>query len=83
MDTDGIAAEIIFHNSFNGEPMPFADFGWPDPANPELARVGFQIYSRWERGEGEHVVAGICEDGGGVGEALGEHGDNLVELFET
>jgi predicted TIM-barrel fold metal-dependent hydrolase len=47
MDTDGIAAEIIFHNSFNGEPMPFADSGWPDPANPELARIGFQIYNRW------------------------------------
>lgn len=47
MDRDGIAAEIIFHNSFNGEPMPFDDIGWPEPDNPALAGVGFQIYNRW------------------------------------
>ncbi len=47
MDGDGCAAEVIFHNSFNGEPMPFMDPGWPDPDDPELATVGFQIYNRW------------------------------------
>ena len=47
MDRDGIAAEVIFHNSFNGEPMPFLDLGWPEFDNPELAGVGFQIYNRW------------------------------------
>lgn len=47
MDRDGIAAEVIFHNSFNGEPMPFMDLGWPELDNSELAGVGFQIYNRW------------------------------------
>ncbi|WP_419928808.1 amidohydrolase family protein [Candidatus Poriferisocius sp.] len=47
MNRDGIAAEVIFHNSFNGEPMPFLDLGWPEFDNPELAGVGFQIYNRW------------------------------------
>jgi predicted TIM-barrel fold metal-dependent hydrolase len=47
MDRDGVAAEIIFHGSFNGEMMPFQDRGWPDPDNPELAALGFQIYNRW------------------------------------
>ena len=47
MDRDGVAAEVIFHNSFNGEPMPFNDLGWPEFDNPELASVGFTIYNRW------------------------------------
>ena len=47
MDRDGIASEVIFHNSFNGEPMPFLDLGWPEFDNPELTGVGFQIYNRW------------------------------------
>ncbi len=47
MDRDGIAAEVIFHNSFNGEPIPFVDEGWPELDNPEMAGVGFQIYNRW------------------------------------
>ena len=47
MDRDGVAAEVIFHNSFNGQPMPFNDLGWPELDNPELAGVGFQIYNRW------------------------------------
>jgi predicted TIM-barrel fold metal-dependent hydrolase len=47
MDRDGIAAEIIFHGSFNGEPLPFQDRGWPNPENPELAALGFRIYNRW------------------------------------
>jgi predicted TIM-barrel fold metal-dependent hydrolase len=47
MDRDGVAAEIIFHGSFNGEPIPFQDSGWPNPDNPVLAAAGFQIYNRW------------------------------------
>ncbi len=38
---------MIFHNSFNGEPMPFNDLGWPELDNPELAATEFQIYNRW------------------------------------
>ena len=44
---DGSAAEVIFHNSFNGEPMRFIDPGWPDPDDPDLATLGLQIYNRW------------------------------------
>ncbi len=47
MDRDGIAAEVIFHNSFNGQPIPFDDQGWPQFDNPELAAAGFRIYNRW------------------------------------
>jgi predicted TIM-barrel fold metal-dependent hydrolase len=47
MDSDGVAAEVIFHNSFNGETIPFSDPGWPNPHNPELAAVGYKIYNRW------------------------------------
>jgi predicted TIM-barrel fold metal-dependent hydrolase len=47
MDSDGVAAELIFHDSFNGESFPLKDAGWPDPDNPELAAVGYQIYNRW------------------------------------
>ena len=47
MDSDGVAAELIFHDSFNGESFPLKDAGWPDPDNPELATVGYQIYNRW------------------------------------
>ncbi len=47
MDHDGVAAELIFHDSFNGESFPFRDAGWPDPDDPELAALGYQIYNRW------------------------------------
>jgi predicted TIM-barrel fold metal-dependent hydrolase len=47
MDRDGVAAEVIFHGSFNGEILPFQDAGWPNPDDPERAAVGFQIYNRW------------------------------------
>jgi predicted TIM-barrel fold metal-dependent hydrolase len=47
MDADGVAAEVIFHNSFNGEPLPLQDRGWPNPDHPELAADGFRIYNRW------------------------------------
>ena len=47
MDADGVAAEVIYHQSFNGEPIPFQDGGWPNPDHPELATLGFRIYNRW------------------------------------
>ncbi len=55
MDRDGIAAEVIFHGSQNGQPFPFVD----DPLSTfksrldgdthhlELVAVGQQIYNRW------------------------------------
>jgi predicted TIM-barrel fold metal-dependent hydrolase len=52
MDRDGVAAEVIYHFSQNGEPLPFV----ADPAGGlsavpaggfELGAVGYQIYNRW------------------------------------
>ncbi len=51
MDADGVAAEVIFHNSQNGQPMPFRSlsghFGHDSYSNPELVAVGTRIYNRW------------------------------------
>jgi predicted TIM-barrel fold metal-dependent hydrolase len=52
MDRDGIAAEVIYHFSQNGEPMPLvADPGGglgTVPTNAfELGAVGYEIYNRW------------------------------------
>ena len=50
MDYDGIAAEVIFHGSQNGEIIPFqhprAFFGGI-PDDRELAAVGLHIYNAW------------------------------------
>jgi predicted TIM-barrel fold metal-dependent hydrolase len=51
MDHDGVAAEVIFHGSQNGEPMPFlppllgnnATFDF----DRDLAADGVRIYNRW------------------------------------
>jgi predicted TIM-barrel fold metal-dependent hydrolase len=52
LDHDGIAAEVIFHFSQNGELFPFMpDFTGGLSSVPaedfELAKVGFRIYNRW------------------------------------
>jgi predicted TIM-barrel fold metal-dependent hydrolase len=51
MDRDGIAAEVIFHGSQNGEPMPFLPQLLGNNAtfdiDPVLAPVGERIYNRW------------------------------------
>jgi predicted TIM-barrel fold metal-dependent hydrolase len=55
MDRDGIAAEVIFHGSQNGEPFPFitdplSTFRFSptgDRRQLELVEVGQQIYNRW------------------------------------
>ena len=51
MDGDGVAAEVIFHNSQNGQPMPFqplsGHFGHDRYSNPELVAVGTHIYNQW------------------------------------
>ncbi|MEX1006817.1 MAG: amidohydrolase family protein [Acidimicrobiia bacterium] len=51
MNRDGIAAEVIFHGSQNGEPMPFLPQLLGNNASfeldPELAPVGERIYNRW------------------------------------
>jgi predicted TIM-barrel fold metal-dependent hydrolase len=65
MDRDGVAAEVIFHGSQNGEPFPFV----PDPLSTfrqkldgdarqmELVGIGQQIYNRW--------LADVCADAPG------------------
>jgi predicted TIM-barrel fold metal-dependent hydrolase len=51
MDRDGIAAEVIFHGSQNGEPIPFLPQSLGNVADlefdRELAAVGARIYNRW------------------------------------
>jgi predicted TIM-barrel fold metal-dependent hydrolase len=51
MNRDGIAAEVIFHGSQNGEPMPFLPQLLGNNASfeldPVLAPVGERIYNRW------------------------------------
>ena len=57
MDRDGVAAEVIFHGSMNGEPLPFADGlffagsflgdGYPDEARRKLIAVGVHMYNAW------------------------------------
>ena len=52
MDREGVAAEVIYHFSKNGEPLPLV----PDPAGGlgtvpadhlEMGAIGLQIYNRW------------------------------------
>ena len=49
MDSDGVAAEVIFHMSLNGEPLPFIGGGLEsvEPDQFELGAVSYQIYNRW------------------------------------
>jgi predicted TIM-barrel fold metal-dependent hydrolase len=51
LDSDGVAAEVIFHASENGQPIPFrplsAHFGYDLKEDPELAIVGTRIYNQW------------------------------------
>jgi predicted TIM-barrel fold metal-dependent hydrolase len=57
MDRDGVAAEVIFHGSMNGEPLPFADGlffagsflgdSYPDAERQKLIAVGIHMYNAW------------------------------------
>jgi predicted TIM-barrel fold metal-dependent hydrolase len=51
LDRDGVAAEVIFHGSQNGEPIPFtsqgAFLGDEKGSDLELLAVGYHIYNRW------------------------------------
>ena len=55
MDSDGVAAEVIYHGSQNGEPLPWggsAKFGIGtfdafDSSLLELTELGCDIYDRW------------------------------------
>ena len=51
LDYDGVAAEVIFHGSQNGEPIPFQSFGpflgYENDDNLELLGVGYHIYNQW------------------------------------
>jgi predicted TIM-barrel fold metal-dependent hydrolase len=52
MDRDGVAGNVLFHNSFNGQPFPFdvqngLGNGVPQPDDRELAGVGRKVYNRW------------------------------------
>jgi predicted TIM-barrel fold metal-dependent hydrolase len=52
MDRDGVAAEVIFHFSQNGEPLPFVanpagGLGAVGPTDFGLGAVGYHIYNQW------------------------------------
>jgi predicted TIM-barrel fold metal-dependent hydrolase len=49
LDRDGVAAEVIFHGSQNGEGMPFQSFGdfGDDDTDVSLVAVGRHIYNQW------------------------------------
>jgi predicted TIM-barrel fold metal-dependent hydrolase len=52
MDRDGVAAEVIYHFSQNGEPMPLVSdpgggLGTVPATAFELGAVGYEIYNRW------------------------------------
>jgi predicted TIM-barrel fold metal-dependent hydrolase len=51
MDDDGVAADVIYHSSQNGELIPFVEGGslWFNPTGRDLERaaVGFHIYNHW------------------------------------
>jgi hypothetical protein len=53
LDWDGVAAEVLFHGSQNGEPTPFRHFAMgttgaaTTASSLELARIGDHIYNEW------------------------------------
>ncbi len=52
LDRDGVAVEIIFHGSQNGEPIPFApptrvELGASYGGDLEMVAVGFHVYNQW------------------------------------
>ena len=58
MDADGVAAEVVFHGSQNGQPVPFADADFfasltrrdstsVSSRERELEAVGIRMYNRW------------------------------------
>jgi predicted TIM-barrel fold metal-dependent hydrolase len=49
MDRDGVASELIWHFSQNGEPLPWAGpgLGTVTPEQFDLAEVGYHLYNRW------------------------------------
>ena len=52
MNNDGVAAEVIYHFSQNGEPMPLVSdpgggLGTVPATAFELGAAGYQIYNRW------------------------------------
>ncbi|HEX7095970.1 MAG TPA: amidohydrolase family protein [Acidimicrobiales bacterium] len=47
LDSDGVAAEVIFHGSQNDQPIPFQSSMLGPPADPELEAAGIHIYNQW------------------------------------
>jgi predicted TIM-barrel fold metal-dependent hydrolase len=49
LNNDGVAAQVIFHDSQNGEPLPFDSSSVVDRENIDFERlkVGQHIYNRW------------------------------------
>jgi predicted TIM-barrel fold metal-dependent hydrolase len=51
MDLDGVASEVLYHFSTNGEPFPFmmqvAGGLTNDQSDLELATIGYHLYNEW------------------------------------
>jgi len=51
MDRDGVAADVIYHSSQNGQPIPFIEGGSlffnPTGSDLEKAAAGIHIYNHW------------------------------------
>jgi hypothetical protein len=51
MDRDGVVADVIYHSSQNGQPIPFIHGGslWFNPTGSDLERAGLgtHIYNDW------------------------------------
>jgi predicted TIM-barrel fold metal-dependent hydrolase len=47
MDTEGVAAEVIFHGSQNDQPIPFQTSMLGAPDDRELGAAGIRIYNTW------------------------------------
>jgi predicted TIM-barrel fold metal-dependent hydrolase len=47
MDQDGIAADVVFPGSQNGEPLPFHDPRFRSPEGNSLTGVGMHIWNQW------------------------------------
>jgi predicted TIM-barrel fold metal-dependent hydrolase len=57
LDSEGVAAEVIFHGSQNDQPIPFQTSMLGAPDDPDLAAAGIRIYNTW--------LAQTCADGRG------------------
>lgn len=47
LDSEGVAAEVVFHGSQNDQPIPFQTSVIGPPEDRALAAAGIHVYNRW------------------------------------